>query len=83
MRVPVSVIEFEDALLSLKKRNLIKQYLKAKNYLLDGRSWGLDFKERNPQWSNVWSFRINQQFRAFGYFDEDWNLIVTNINDHS
>ena len=66
----------------LESRNLSKQYKKAKNYLLLGHALKVRFKERNPQGSGIWYFRINKQFRALGVFDKVGNLIVFKIDNH-
>lgn len=47
--------------------NLLKQYKKAKQYLLSGRISQINFKKR--------------QYRAIGYFDGDV-FVVVEIDDH-
>lgn len=65
----------------LIKRWLIKQYKINKIKLVSWYLWKIDFKERKPNWSWIFSFRINKQFRAIWYFR--WNtLIVIEINNH-
>lgn len=76
------ILEKKEILPYLEARNLLKQYQKAKRYLLSGGSVQTKFKERNPKGSGVWSFRINKQFRALGVFDEIGNLIVFKIDNH-
>lgn len=66
----------------MEQRNLLKQYKKAKDYLLGGNILQTKFKERNPRGSGIWYFRINKQYRALGVFDDDGNLIIFKIDNH-
>lgn len=66
----------------LKARNLLKQYVKAKRYLLQGNTLQVKFEERNPKGSGIWYFRINKQFRALGVFNKVGDLIVFKIDNH-
>ncbi len=66
----------------LEDRGLLNQYLKAKRYLLAGNTLQVKFKERNPQGSGIWYFRINRQFRALGVFNADGDLIIFKIDNH-
>ncbi len=65
----------------LKKRNLLKQYTKAKNYVLSWDFGIVKFKMREPKSDDIWYFRINQQFRAHAYLEWD-TLIVYKIDNH-
>lgn len=65
----------------LNKRNLLKQYKKSKDLILLWINWKTDFKLREPRKDWIYSFRINKQFRAFGYFENE-NLIVYKIDNH-
>ncbi len=65
----------------LQKRNLIKQYKKAKKKILDWYTSDLDLKERKPKDSGIYSFRINRQYRAFGIIQDDV-LIIFEMNNH-
>lgn len=76
------IFERKDILPYLESRQLLKQYKKAKQYLLSGGMWQVLFKERQPKGSGIWSFRINRQFRALGIFDDDGNLIIFKIDNH-
>ncbi len=76
------ILERKEILPYLEARGLLKQYKKAKDYLLSGHSLQTKFKERNPQGSGVWYFRINKQFRALGTFEDGGNLIVFKIDNH-
>lgn len=76
------ILEKKEILPYLEERNLLKQYKKAKDYLLKGNTLQVKFKERNPKGSGIWYFRINRQFRAFGVFDDNGNLIIFRIDNH-
>ena len=76
------IFERKEILPYLEMRNLVKQYKKAKNYLLSGNQLQTKFKERNPKGSGIWYFRINRQFRALCVFDKAENLIVFEIDNH-
>lgn len=65
----------------LKLRNLLKQYDKAKKYLLLGNLQQADLKLRHPKELEVYSFRVNKQFRAFCVYREN-QLIVFRIDNH-
>ena len=75
------ILEKKEVLPYLQKRNLVKQYKKAKQYLLQGNTLQPKFKERNPKGSGIWYFRINKQYRAFCVFNEEGDLIVFKIDD--
>lgn len=77
-----TVLEDETVIAYLGKRDLLKQYMKAKRYILAGLSGQTKLKERRPVGSGVWSFRINKQFRAFGYFENKETFIVSKIDNH-
>ncbi len=66
----------------LLKRNLLKQYKNNKIKLENGYLGKIDFKERKPKWTWIYSFRINKQFRAIWYFRENWVFIVVKIDNH-
>lgn len=76
------IFERKEILPYLEARSLLKQYKKAKRYLLDGNTLQVKFKERNPKGSGIWYFRINKQFRALGIFDANGNLIIFKIDNH-
>lgn len=60
------VVESQEVVKYLEKRNLLKQYIKAKNYIINW-FWNLaDLKLRQPKEEWVYYFRINKQFRALG-----------------
>ena len=68
--------------LFLVKRNLLKQYKNNKTKLENWYLWKIDFKERQPKWNGIYSFRINKQYRAIWYFRENWIFIVVKIDNH-
>lgn len=76
------ILEKKDILAYLQARGLVKQYKRAKEYLLRGDTLQTKFKERNPKGSGIWYFRINKQFRALGVFDSEGNLIIFKIDNH-
>lgn len=76
------ILERKEILPYLQARGLLNQYRKAKQYLLDGNTLQVKFKERNPKGSGIWYFRINRQFRALGIFDREGNLIIFEIDNH-
>ncbi len=65
----------------LVKRGILKQYLKAKEYLLSGNTKIVDLKIRQPKREEIWQFRITKKYRAFCYFEDDM-LCVIEISDH-
>lgn len=78
------ILELDEIADYINKRNLLKQYKKAKEKIL---SWDLKsvfFKKRKPKNLNIYQFRINEKFRAFWFFDaEDASKFkVIEINDH-
>ena len=77
-----AIIEHKDVVPYLKSRGLFKQYKKAKQILLFGDRLRVLFKEREPQGSGIWSFRVNKQFRAIGFFSENGTFIVSRIDNH-
>lgn len=76
-----NIIESKEVAQYLKKRGLLKQYKKAKTYLLLGNFQQIDFKKRKPKKDQIWYFRINQQFRALCYFTND-KLVVFEVDNH-
>ncbi len=77
----IKVVELKKVAKYLKSRNLLKQYLKQKDILLSGGLKQIDFKLKNPKSEEVYYFRINRQFRAIGYI-EDNIFIVADIDNH-
>lgn len=77
----MKVREFDDVLPYLEKRNLSKQYIKAKLSVEHGYTSGTQLRKREPKSDDVWYFRINRQYRALCYRDGD-TLTVFAIDDH-
>ncbi len=75
------IIEKKHILPYLEARQLKQQYEKAKAKLLTGDTFSTDFKERQPQNSGIWSFRINKQFRTHCVFNGN-TLRVYKIDNH-
>lgn len=72
----------EDGIIAyIKKRNLVKQYLKVKRYLENDFFELVDLRKRKPKSANVFYFKIDKKYRAIGYI-EDNTFIVTEISDH-
>ena len=69
----------------LVKRNLLKQYKKAKKFILSGYPELVNLKLRESKKAWIYYFRINKQFRAFGKIYQDRNenfLYITGIDNH-
>ncbi|QMU63182.1 MAG: hypothetical protein GKR88_02095 [Flavobacteriaceae bacterium] len=77
----MNVIEKKGVIASLKKRNLVAQYLKAKDNILAGNYTVVDLKKRKPKSANVWYFRITRKYRALAEKKEN-TLYVFYISDH-
>lgn len=82
MRKVKRILEKKDVLAYLMARGLVKQYQKAKFYLLSVYQSQTRFNEKNPRGCGIWYFRINKQFRALGVFDAEDNLIIFEIDNH-
>ncbi len=65
----------------LRKRQLVSQFQKAIIKLKTGNYSGLDFKKRKPENAGIWSFRINQKYRAWCR-RKDNELTIYLIDDH-
>lgn len=76
------IFEQKEIFSYLESRGLVKQYQKAKQYLISGGTLQVKFKERNPKGSGIWYFRINKQFRAYGTFNKSGDLIIFKIDNH-
>ena len=75
------IIEQKKVVNYLIRRNLVRQYQKQKDLLLAGGTKQVDFKIRKPNKDDIYQFRINKKFRAFGYFDNQ-TFKVAKIDDH-
>ena len=78
----MKVLEKEKIIKYLKKRKLVKQYLKAKLFMESGQYKLVDLRKRQPTHLNKFYFKINDQYRAFGFVNEQNQFIVTEISDH-
>ena len=81
MIIPSEILEEKSVIVYLQKRHLIKNYKKAKENLLYWLLRWLDFKKRKPSSINLWSFRINNKYRAIWSFDGEI-LKIIKILDH-
>lgn len=75
------VVTDQDTIDFLQKKWLRKQFQAAKTKLIMWYYGKLDFKKRQPKKEEVYSFRINKQYRAIGYFDHH-TFVVATISDH-
>jgi plasmid maintenance system killer protein len=82
MSKALDIVEHKSVVPYLEARGLLKQYKKAKSILAAGDWLRTSFKERQPKGSDIWSFRINKQFRAFGFFRHDGLFVVAEISNH-
>ena len=83
--MPIRVQELRINAISLqyiRERQLTKQYLKAKKYILSGNLKNVDLKLREQKTEGIWYFRINKQYRAYARYEEGI-LWVFYIDDHS
>jgi hypothetical protein len=79
------VEEWLDILEYLSSRQILSQYKKAKNMLIGWLVQKYDLKLRKPKNEWIYQFRINQKYRAFGFFKEENEktlFVVTHISDH-
>ena len=75
------IIEYKKILEYIEKHNLLKQYKKAKNFLLIWENSLVEFKLRQPKNKWIFQFKINKKFRAYWYFEEN-TFIIAKISDH-
>ena len=77
----MKVYETDAVVKYLKKRSLIKQYLKVKNYFELGYTQMINLKLLKPKKDEHFQFKINDKYRARGYYKEN-GFLVTDISDH-
>lgn len=77
----MKVFEEDGIVMYLKKRNLVKPYLKAKKAMELGLYEIVDLRKLKPKSANILYFKINKKYHAIGY-EENGNFIVTEISDH-
>ena len=75
------IYETDESVEYLKKRNLIKPYLKAKKYFEQGHKQMISLKLLKPKQNKEYQFRINDKYRARGFYKDD-GFIVTQISSH-
>lgn len=63
----MKVLEEDGIIDYIKKRNLVKSYLKAKKYLENDFFELVDLRKRKPKKANVFYFKIDKKYRAIGY----------------
>ena len=66
----MKVYETDTAVAYLKKRDIIKQYLKAKEYFEQGHTQIVKLKLLKPKHNKEYQFRINDKYRARGFYKE-------------
>lgn len=81
MLIIKNIFEKDYILINLNKRNLLIQYKKSKKLIIEWVFWKTDLKLRKPKSDWIYSFRINKQFRAFCYLENDI-LVVYKIDNH-
>ena len=77
----MKVYETNTVIAYLKKRELNKPYLKAKRYFEQGHTQMIKLKLLQPKHHKEYQFRINDKYRARGFYKEN-GFLVTEISDH-
>jgi len=81
MKKIIKILEYKKVWDYIISHNLLNQYKKAKELILEWNLKTVDFKKRRPYKSEKYYFRINNKYRAFCFFE--WNILkVFEINDH-
>jgi glutamate synthase domain-containing protein 3 len=75
------ILEYKKVWNYILNHNLLWQYKKAKEKLLEWDTKSVGFKKRKPYKTEKYQFRINKKYRAFCFF-EDNILKVFEISDH-
>jgi len=65
----------------IKKRNIGKQYLKAKKSLEKNQFKQINFKIRKPKNQGIYQFRITGKYRGYGHYIDNI-FVVASISDH-
>ena len=76
------ILEDKDIFDFLNKRWLLPQYKKSKIKILNWLFSWVDFKIRQPKKDEIYSFRINKQFRAYWRLLENRTLQIYFIDNH-
>ena len=77
----MKVYETDSAVAYLKKSELVKPYLKAKDYFEQGHTLIVKLKLLQPKKNKEYQFRITDKYRARGFYKEN-GFLVTEISDH-
>ena len=76
------IVELDAGILDyLTERGILKQYHKARQYILGGHLGLVTFKKRKPAKNDEYEFRITQKYRALCQFKGS-TLVVYAIDDH-
>ena len=76
-----AIYEHKDVIAYLEKKNLLTQYKKAKEGILNGNFSGNRLKVRNPKSQKIYYFRINRKYRALAQKRGDV-LVVFDVDNH-
>lgn len=77
----MDVFEHDKAVAYLKSRHILKEYIKAKSYIVEGHYQQVKLKKRRPYSSDIWYFRITRKYRAYAKKEQN-RLVVFEISDH-
>ena len=78
----MDVFEADEKIMKyLRKRQILTQYQKAKQYILEGDLQQVALKKRKPTSDNIYQFRITKKYRAYAKM-EKVGLVVFSISDH-
>jgi hypothetical protein len=77
----MEVFENSEIFEYLQKRNLIKQYQKAKKKLENDQLMAVHFKKRKPKSEDLFQFRISHKYRGWGIFKDGYFQVI-HIDDH-
>ncbi len=75
------VRERKNVIAYIEKRQIGKQYFKAKKNLENNQYQQVDFKLRKPNSLGIYQFRVSKKYRAFGHYIDDI-FVVASISDH-
>ncbi len=75
------VRERKNVITYIEKRQIGKQYFKAKKNLENNQYQQVDFKLRKPNSLGIYQFRVSKKYRAFGHYVDDI-FVVASISDH-
>jgi len=75
------IIESKKVVNYIRNHNLLNQYKKAKDNILNNYNTKVFFKEKLPKWSWIFYFRINKKYRALWFIKDD-ELRIYDIDNH-